>query len=178
VRHTLTKYILVFVVALTLGGAAFAHNLYHSFTTIEYNERASRVELMLQVHADEFEALLSVRLKTRMSFMHDDDYDALVDAAGAELIKSYTITANGQPLTLEFVGLEVSDRTVYAYLKAPVMGAPSTYTVMNKLLLDELPKMKNQINIEGPNGIISRIIRRGDDPVTIDLNTAIPEQQK
>ena len=176
-RQALTKYLLVFVVAFTGFTAAFAHNLYHSFTTIEFNERESRVELMLQVHADEFEALLSVRLKKRMSFMHDDDYDALVTAAGTELIKQYAVSANGQPLALEFVGMEVSDRTVYAYLKAPMASAPTTYTVMNKLLLDELPKMKNQINVEGPKGIISRIIRRGDDPVTINLTSATTEQQ-
>lgn|GEM_PF-6305334 len=176
-RQALTKYLLVFVVAFTGFTAAFAHNLYHSFTTIEFNERANRVELMLQVHADELEALLSIRLKKRMSFMHDDDYDALVKAAGTELIRQYTISADGQPLTLEYVGLEVNDRTVYAYLKAPVTSAPTTYTVMNKLLLEELPKMKNQINFEGPNGIISRIIRRGDDPITIDLASATTEQQ-
>lgn len=176
-RNALTKYLLVFVVASAGFTATFAHNLYHSFTTIEFNERASRVELMLQVHADEFEALLSVRLKKRMSFMHNDDYDALVEAAGAEIIKKYTISTDGEPLTLEYVGMEVNDRTVYAYLKAPVTSAPTTYTVMNTLLLDELPKMKNQINVEGPNGIISRTIRRGDDPVTIDLASAATEQQ-
>ena len=173
VNKTISRISVLLLVAVGLAFSVTAHNSYKSFTTIEYNPRTSHVEVILMIHADELEAILSVRHGKRLSFINEEDIAALNLEAEKELIKSYKISADGTPLTLTYLGAEMEDRTIYAYLRADYPAEPQKYLVMNSLLLNELDEQKNEIMAVGTKGRIAATLSKGDDPVLLDMENAV-----
>ncbi|MBL4837020.1 MAG: hypothetical protein JKY34_05530 [Kordiimonadaceae bacterium] len=137
--------------------AAFAHNVYSSFTRIDWNTADSSIELVIELQAHELEAKLSVILGERLSFLEDSDYTALEAATADYIPENIELTVDGETVSLVYLGMEIDKQLVRIYLEKDLTKAPETLSFMNAILLQDLPGQTNIVlaNIKG--------VKRGAD---------------
>ena len=125
--------------------AAHAHNVYSSFSQLEWNDADSSIELVMQIHSHELETKLSLLLDERLSFLEDDDFNKLQTAANSYISNNIALELDGKPVTLLFLGMETDGQNVTAYLEADWSGKPRTIEFMNSMFLDDLPGQINSV---------------------------------
>ncbi len=130
---------------ILLQTAAHAHNVYSSFSQLEWNDADSSIELVMQIHSHELETKLSLLLDERLSFMEDDDFDKLQTATHSYISNNTALELDGKPVTLLFLGMETDGQTVIAYLEADWSEKPRTIEFMNSMFLDDLPGQINSV---------------------------------
>lgn len=122
-----------------------AHNVYNSFTQIDWNASDGSIELVIQLHGHELETKLSLLLDQRLSFLEDDDFPALEAATGTFIQSNIAIALNGEPVDLLFLGIESDGQTVVAYLEQDWPTEPQTIDFMNRIFLEDLPNQVNSV---------------------------------
>ncbi|BDC52550.1 hypothetical protein F183_A48650 [Bryobacterales bacterium F-183] len=120
---------------------AFGHGVHASLTSIQYNEAARSLEIIMVMSADDMEAVL--RRDTGKQVEIDRGADQLVFGY---IAKTLELRSQQAPLKLQWVGMEVSVQKVTAYLEAKVPDGTSVdgMRIRNDLLLDLL---NDQVNI-------------------------------
>ncbi len=118
---------------------ANAHNVYSSFTEIEWNSDDNSIEVIVQIHSHELETKLSLLLDQRLSFFEENDFPALEKATGALLSDSLDLKLDGQSVDLIFLGLETDGQNVIAYLEQDWPSAPKGMEFFNRIFLEDLP---------------------------------------
>jgi len=133
---------------LSLGATlspASAHNIFTTFTRIDWNKRAGTLEFVIQVHASDLEARLSLDLKKRLTFLEKKDYPALEHATGPWALHHLQLDVNDKPLPLTYLGMEMKDQLVYLYLETSCKDKPKQIRVMNSMFLEDLPGELNSV---------------------------------
>lgn len=143
------------------AGVGTAHNVYSSFTEIEWNANDNSLEVIVQIHGHELETKLSLMLDERMSFLEEADLPRLEAATGNLLSQNLLLMVDGKPVDLLFLGLETDGQSVVAYLEQDWPEAPREVQFMNRLFLDDLAGQVNSVLVTvGDN-------RQGGD-ITVD----------
>ena len=146
------KYAALFtVVFLCLSSSTQSHNVYGSFSEIEWNAGDGSIELVVQIHSHELETKLSLLLDERLSFLEDADFPVLEQATGEFLRETLFLQLDETPIDLIFLGIETDGQTVYAYLEQDWTNAPTSVEFMNTMFLDDLAGQVNSVlaTVEG-----------------------------
>ncbi|WP_417451730.1 DUF6702 family protein [Kordiimonas sp.] len=130
---------------LTFSSAAVAHNVFTTFTTIEWNSGDKSIEMVMQTHAHELEALLSLNIGKRLTFLDDGDYARLEEAVKPAVDKMVALEVDGQLVDITYLGMELQGQTVFLYMETKWVTAPKKITFMNAMFLDELPGQNNSV---------------------------------
>lgn len=125
--------------------AATAHNVYATFTSIEWNANDNSVELVMQMHAHELEAHLSLDLNERLTFLNEDDFPKLEAAVGPLVTSKTALELDGEYADINYLGMEMQGQTVFIYMETNWPEAPKSIKFMNALFLDELPGQNNSV---------------------------------
>ena len=143
--------LLCLIACMGYAAAAYAHNVYSSFTRIDWNAADSSIELVIELQAHELEAKLSVILDERLTFLEDHDYKSLEAATAVYIPQNIDLTVNGETVILTYLGMEVDKQRVRIYLEKDLINAPETLSFMNTILLQDLPGQTNIVlaNIKG-----------------------------
>ncbi len=155
--------------ALTAASAAYAHNVYTTFTTIEWNEADKSIELTTQLHAHELEARLSLDLGERLTFLSEEDFPKLEAAVGPLAKKLLAIKLDGQFVELNYLGMEMQGQTIFFYMEADWQDVPKEITFMNGLFIDELPGQVNSVMAVVDGVRKAGEIRSGTGPATLSF---------
>jgi len=156
--------------SLVLPLAAIAHNVYTTFTTIEWNSADKSVELVLQLHAHELEAHLSLDLGERLTFLNEEDFPKLETAVGPLAKRMIALELDGSFTELEYLGMEMQGQTVFIYMETDWPNAPRSIKFMNALFLDELPGQNNSVMAKVDGVRKAGEIQSGTGPVTLKFN--------
>tara|TARA_R110002096_G_scaffold289328_3_gene483574 strand:+ start:47 stop:547 length:501 start_codon:yes stop_codon:yes gene_type:complete len=124
---------------------AHSHNVYSSFTLIEWNSVDNSIESIIEIHAHELEAKLSVLLNERLTFLEDSDYRKLEAATAQYIPKHIQLTVDSVPTPLTYLGMENEGQIIKVYLEADLAETPQALQFMNSILLDDLPGQVNTI---------------------------------
>ena len=124
---------------------ASAHNVYSSFTEIEWNAADKSIEVIVQLHGHELETKLSILLDQRLSFFDEENLPALETATGQYLQENMMLNLDGQPVELVFLGLETDGQSVIAYLEQDWPEAPQGLEFYNRVFLEDLPGQVNSV---------------------------------
>lgn len=135
----------VFMSMMALSTGTQSHNVYGSFSEIEWNASDSSIELVVQIHGHELETKLSILLDERLSFLEDSDFPVLEQATGEFLRETLFLQLDGTPVDLIFLGIETDGQTVYAYLEQDWASAPASVEFMNSMFLDDLAGQVNSV---------------------------------
>ena len=170
--HRLSRFRAALVALLLLalpGVTAFAHNVYATFTSIEWNGGDRSVELVMQLHAHELEAHLSLDLGERLTFLNEDDFPKLEAAVGPLVKRAVALELDGQYQDIDYLGMEMQGQTVFIYMETDWPDAPKTIRFMNALFLDVLPGQNNSVMAK-VNGVRKAgEILSGTGPVTMEF---------
>lgn len=141
--------------------AVNAHNVYSSFTEIEWNADDNSIEVIVQLHGHELETKLSILLDQRLSFFDETDLPILEQATGEFLVSNLMLNLDGQGVNLIFLGLETDGQNVIAYLEQDWPAQPKGMEFFNRIFLEDLPGQVNSV-LATVNGV-----RQGGD-INID----------
>lgn len=156
--------------ALALPIAALAHNVYTTFTSIEWNDSDKSVELILQLHAHELEAHLSLDLGERLTFLNEEDFPKLEKAVGPLVQRMIALELDGTYTDFNYLGMEMQGQTVFVYMETDWPKPPQSIKYMNALFLDELPDQTNAVMAKVDGMRKAGEIRSGTGPVTLQFN--------
>lgn len=157
------------LVGLASATAAHAHNVYTTFTTIEWNEADKSIELTTQLHAHELEARLSLDLGERLTFLSEKDFPKLEAAVGPLVQELLAIKLDGQFVELDYLGMEMQGQTVFFYMEADWQTAPNEIVFMNGLFIDELPGQVNSVMAVVNSVRKAGEVRSGTGPATLSF---------
>ncbi len=129
------------------NGAVFAHSISSTFTTIEWNDGDGSLEIIVQGHSHELEILFSLEVGEKISFLDDNSFERLQEAAGKVLLSDITILVDDSrtPVKLNYIGLELKGQTVFAYLEANLPKAPESMLVSNLMFVGVMPGQVNTV---------------------------------
>lgn len=122
---------------------AAAHSFYAALTRIAHNPRNGTLEIMHRLATHDLEAVLSFQEERRMSF--DQDFQELSDLAKAYIDGRFSILADGAPVPLAFVGVDVAGDQATIWYEGAVDGPPSTLEVTNRIFTKDLPDQRNMV---------------------------------
>ncbi|WP_262690481.1 DUF6702 family protein [Kordiimonas aestuarii] len=140
-----SRFLAIFIVCTGLSLSALAHNVFATFTTIEWNPDDKSVELVMQMHAHELESHLSLNLGERLTFLDDEDYRKLEASVAPVIARMVALEVDGQLLDIHYLGMELQGQTVFLYMESAWPTAPKTIKFMNALFIDELPGQNNSV---------------------------------
>ncbi len=144
-RRLLTIGMIFGLAGLDTSPNVQAHNVYSSFTQIDWNAADNSIELVLQIHSHELETKLSLLLDQRLSFLEDDDFKMLETATGDFIKANISLVLDDRPVDLIFLGIETDGQTVIAYLEQDWAERPVSIDIMNTIFLEELPGQVNSV---------------------------------
>lgn len=122
-----------------------SHNVYSSFTLIEWNSSDNSIEAIIEIHAHELEAKLSVLLNERLTFLEDAGYRKLETATAQYIPSNIQLAVDSTSTPLTYLGMENEGQIIKVYLEADLSDAPKAIQFMNSILLDDLPGQVNTI---------------------------------
>ncbi len=153
---------LLFVMSSTV----YSHNIYTSFTRIDWNTEDSSLEVVFEVFPHELEEKLSTIIGKQLAFNIDEDYEALAAALPGYLEESLVIINNDTLIPLSYLGFEIQNDLVIMYLEANLPKQPNKLTIINTALLDDVPGQINSITAAIQGQKQSGQIDKGTGPVT------------
>ncbi|WCL55722.1 DUF6702 family protein [Gimibacter soli] len=164
------KGALVLGLALLIAALpAAAHNVYASFTDVFWNDDDKSVELVIEAHAHEIEAYLSVELGKRLSFLDDKDIPELEKAVGPMILDDLELSLDGTPVKLKYLGMKLESQTLMLFLEADWPTRPKNVTIMNKMLIGNLPGQTNSVLVRVGADRKGGDIREGSSSLSFDF---------
>jgi hypothetical protein len=126
-----------------LPAAAF-HPFYISVTEINQNAKEQSLEISCKMFAEDLELQLEKNYKTTLDISAEKDkasFDKFIhDYVGRHL----SLTIDGKPVTLSYVGFEKEKESVYCYFEIDHIATAHKVDITNSILHDF---NKEQINI-------------------------------
>jgi hypothetical protein len=144
----LRRLIMLLALGLSVfaGGAALAHQQKIAITTVSVNQRTGMIEVVHQVPVHDAEhalAVQGVRLPDIVgSAKSRDDFARYV-------ARRFLIAVDGKPVSLDYVGAEISGGSLMVYQEAPAPEGDAVVEVNSQILTDVWARQENRVNLGG-----------------------------
>lgn len=129
----LHKWLVGFIICMFFTGAA-PHPIYVSVVEIEHNGKEQSLEISCKLFIDDFERTLRLDYKRHVDLLNPTDKAAMNRLVSDYVQKHLKLTADGKPLTLQYLGYERIDEGIYSYFEVPNVKAPHSIGLFNDLL--------------------------------------------
>jgi hypothetical protein len=150
----------------TAGGSALAHGFHASFSVLEFNARTGSLEIIHRIFIQDLELALSDETKAPFTLNDSPEHQARVRDY---LIDVFRVSADGKPLTIDWVGFELKVDTMFVYQEVRNAGAPKTLTVKDSILTTSHPGQVNTVNITKDGRTQTLIFTKTDDAQTVSI---------
>ncbi|MGF1543480.1 MAG: DUF6702 family protein [Parvularculaceae bacterium] len=139
------RAILVLLAIATAPLAARAHDANFALTSVEWNRRASAVEVIHRLHAHH--ALDSATAELGRGAEGFASAESLA-ALGLYIAQRFALAdASGAPIALEFIGAEIEGDYIVVYQEAQLPAPPTALRVRSDILADLSPDQVNHVNV-------------------------------
>jgi hypothetical protein len=131
---------------LALAPVAAAHTFHASIAQVDYITDKKSLEVIVWIHGEDLERRMKQSNGPRASLDKEKEAE--------KFVKEYLRThfqlkdRKGQPLSMQWVGLEVRTHFVAAYFEAPAPDGIADVTLTNKILLAMLPDQVNTVKVK------------------------------
>ena len=127
-----------------MPGSAVRHPFFVSTTEINHNAADKNLEISCRIFTDDFETTLTRAYHSKVDLFKPKDTAALDRFIFDYIKKHLVIKLDGKPVTLEYVGHEREQESVWSYLQVPNTPVPKKIEISNNILYDAFDQ---QINI-------------------------------
>lgn len=149
----------VLLATALLAPAALGHQLKAAISTVLFNERTQRVEVMHRFYSHDAEHALK-RLRDADVDIVDSEDDQL--HFGVYVHERFELVGDGTALPLTLRGVELDGDFLWVYQAAPMPDPlPASLTIAHGALRDVWPEQVNTVNVERA-GSIETLTFRGD----------------
>ncbi len=124
---------------------SFLHPFFVSVIDLAYNEKGQSLEISIKIFTDDFEAALRQKFPNTKPDLMRVQQGALEDSLINRYIQQkLMLTINGQRKSMQYVGYEKQEESIWTYLEIPNISAVQSLEVTTTLLHEY---KKEQINI-------------------------------
>ena len=129
-----------------LAVSAWGHGVHASLTSIDFSTQTKSLEVTIVMTADDIEALLRRETGKQIELDRTPGAEKLV----FEYIKKSLAlrTRSGQPIPLEWVGMEVRTAKLTVFVEAQAPEGPAGIQIRDELLFDMLPDQVNMLAVK------------------------------
>lgn len=159
------RLVLVGGASLLVAPAAFAHRVQACFTTVEWNARASTIEVVHRLHQQDAEEAIA----RASGSAQDVDMTKVRNQARAALYAEahWSLQIGGKPVALDMVGAELRDDSIWIYREAKWPAPAAEVVIADTILRDVFPGETNTINIRMGAKVRSVLFAGNDGPKTV-----------
>lgn len=120
------------------------HPLYISVIDINHNTKDKSLEISVRIFTDDFEGTLKKYNNTKVDLSRPSDKAAADKMVREYIINKLQIKADNKPLTLQYVGFELQQESIWTYFEVPSINSVKKIEINTNILYDYQEK---QINI-------------------------------
>lgn len=160
----LLSLILLALLTIQTAMQAQAHIEQTLLTTVAFNSRTQRLEVIHQIYAHDVEHAFGNVVQA------DGGLDSIPAQAlvGVELGKTFKLwELDGDEIPLQLVGAELEAEFFYIYQEAEIVGVPESMRVEHGMLRNYWPDMRNYVNVDYGPFIKSLIFSNNDGVKTL-----------
>lgn len=130
------------------GGYATVHPIHISTVEINHNAADKSLEITCKIFWDDFESILTKKNNNkRVDLTNEKNLQENNKLVAAYINSHLTITVDGKPLTLSFVGFEKEDVVVYSYLEVPNITSLKNVSINDNLMHDMFDDQTNIVHV-------------------------------
>lgn len=148
------------LIALLLAAPTWAHQQKIAISTVAINPRTERLELVHQVPVHDAEHALRVQGAKVPDIIGSADSR---EAFARYITRRFLIEIDGQAITPDYVGSEITGGSLFVYQEAPApAGAATLVRINSQLLTDVWARQENRVNIGAGSQVQTLIFTAGD----------------
>ena len=131
-------------VLLTSAGLKDIHPFHVSVVEINHNAADKTLEISCKIFTDDFEKVLAKNYQTKIDLINPPDKKAMDSVVKKYIISHLSVSADGKPGNLVYIGFERDAEAVYSYVQVENISSVKNIEFINKLMHD---LFDDQINI-------------------------------
>ncbi|WP_126246944.1 DUF6702 family protein [Chitinophaga rhizosphaerae] len=113
------------------------HPFYMSVTEIRYNSPRKSLEISCRIFSDDLENVLKKESKQPLDIIHPKNRPAADSLVAQYLRRHLFLSADGKPLSLKYLGYEISEDATWCYLECTPMAPFRKLDIKNDILYAE-----------------------------------------
>lgn len=163
---------LLLLAAATVAVTADAHRAPGSLSTVEYNPRTGKTEIVHRLHSHDAELGVATALE-----MPELTVQSLEGRAWIALYveERFGIESEQGPISLSLVGAELAADYILVYQET-TGPLPGVIRVRDDILRDVFPEQINQVNIAEDGTVRSLVFARDDDWHRFEFGDGAPQE--
>lgn len=153
----------MFVVLLMCFGyvEVKAHNYYVSICTMDFNEKASSLELTFKLIAHDFEEAIREAENVNLRLGEENQSDQATSIIKEYITEHFQVHTDDETKRLNFVGMEVElDESLYLYFEIQNVKTITEVVVVNTILTDRFDEQENLFYLNAGQIKISEVFNK------------------
>jgi hypothetical protein len=133
---------------LMTGIVSLIHPFFVSVIEINHNAKEATVEISVRVFTEDLEKTLQKYTTTKLDILKPADNAFLEKQISTYLSQKIKLKVNGQPVTLNYLGHEIQQESVWSYFEVPKVTAVNKLEIDCSLLYDFEKKQSNIFHVK------------------------------
>ncbi|MEO8403801.1 MAG: DUF6702 family protein [Chitinophagaceae bacterium] len=148
----INKWLFVAVIPLCLSAnrkeevreIVIPHPFHVSVVEVNHNGAEKSLEISCKIFTDDFEKALAQNYKAKVDLVNPPDRKAMDSVVKKYIMSHFSISADGKPLTITYVGFEHDNEAVYGYFEVDNIASVKKVSLHNNLMYD---LFNDQVNL-------------------------------
>jgi len=134
-------------VFLGAAKAPRAHPFHVSVVEINHNATDKTLEISCKIFTDDFEKVLEQNYKAKVDLINPPNKAAMDTLVKKYIISHLSLSADGKPVKLSYIGFERENEAVYSYVQVDNIPAVKKIDIINKLMHDLFTDQVNLMHV-------------------------------
>ncbi len=167
-RSRLFGYLIVGCWMMALSGAS-VHPIYVSVTEITHNAKDKTLEVSCKIFTNDLENALRKKSNQRIDLINPSN-QTLINQLVEQYVQSHLkIFLSGKQQTLQYIGYEISEESVWCYLQADHVSKVKSIAIQDNILYESQPEQISLLHVIVDGNRKSTKLNNPEDTVTIQF---------
>lgn len=145
------------------------HPFHVSVTEIKFKKDQKAIQISSRIFLDDLEqALQAYTKKETLDILEPENWDFVNEQLGTYLIENVKVFNEKGQLKANYLGAEIEDDVMYAYIEIEKVKKLKSVTVRNSILTEVFSDQENIIHFRAFEKVKSARLYRGDDEKVFD----------
>ncbi|WP_224999943.1 DUF6702 family protein [Cesiribacter sp. SM1] len=143
------------------------HPLHLSVSEVVLNPKSGSLEISHRIFLDDLEADLQERYGNQIDLINPSDPALVQELVGSYLNQHFRLQVNGKAVQAQYLGFEVEEDAIWAYMEVPKVRQLSSINVHNSLFFKRFNDQVNLVNVKVGSKIQSMRLQTDNDNGTL-----------
>lgn len=140
-------FFLVVPVLFLSAKPAYDHPLHISVVEVNHNAAEKSLEISYKIFTDDFEKILAKNYRTKTDLINPPDRPAMDSLVKKYIFSHFSISNNGIPVKLSYLGFEHESEAVYVYVEGLNVASVGKIDLSMNIMYDLFDDQMNIIHI-------------------------------